>query len=192
MKLRRRQKRTKDQALDAVASVTRTWSDWQLSKRAGKGVAKAKKLRPPSKVKAVSGSKWFRIGGVVAVVGGAGAAIAAKLKGSGAEPVYTPPAPSEPVAAPPPPPVPPIVPGGLPVAVVPEPVQEAVAAEPAADPEPAVEAVADEPAAEEAAGDPEPAEESAAEEPATAEGEPADDDAAEIEADEAASGDAEK
>jgi hypothetical protein len=128
MKLRRRQKRKRDQALDALASVTKTWSEWQLAKRAGKGVAKAKKVRPPSGVKSTLGSKPVRAAGAAAVAGGAVAAIARKLKGGDDEPIYTPPPPSEPVAAP-------AASDPPPLAIAPDPApgtQEPAASEPAA------------------------------------------------------------
>jgi hypothetical protein len=84
MNLRRRQKRKKDQALDAVASAT---------KRASKGVKKAKELRPPSKVKRLLSLKWVKIGGVAAVAGGTAVVVGRKLKGDDPE-VYTGPPPS--------------------------------------------------------------------------------------------------
>ena len=43
MKLRKRQKRKTAQALDALAGVTKIWTEWQIGKKAGKGVAKAGK-----------------------------------------------------------------------------------------------------------------------------------------------------
>ena len=43
MKLGRRPKPKKDQAVDAVASMAKTWSEWHLAKRASKGVAKGAK-----------------------------------------------------------------------------------------------------------------------------------------------------
>ncbi|HEY1540547.1 MAG TPA: hypothetical protein VGF63_14185 [Solirubrobacteraceae bacterium] len=94
MKLRR-QKRKTSQALDAIASVTEIWSDWKPGKQVGKGVKKVKALRPPGKVKSALSSKRVRIGGAVAIVGGAGATIFGKLRGtSDPPPVYTGPAPS--------------------------------------------------------------------------------------------------
>jgi hypothetical protein len=96
MKLRKRQKRKTAQALDAAAGVTKLWSEWQIGKRAGKGVAKVKKSGAKGKLS----SKHFRIAGLVAVLGGAGAAVAKKLKGGGREPIYTPPGKGEPVAPP--------------------------------------------------------------------------------------------
>jgi hypothetical protein len=80
MKLRRK-KPKHTQAMDAIASVTKTWSEWQLGKKAVKGVAKAKDLRPPGKVKRALSLKWVKIGGGVAVAGGTAAAIGRKLKG---------------------------------------------------------------------------------------------------------------
>jgi hypothetical protein len=113
MKLGRRPKRKQDQALDVVASAAKTWSEWQLAKRAGKGVRKgakkaaALKSGKPSGLKgAVTGTPG-KITGVVALVGGLGAMVARKLKDGGdAEPSYSPPAPHEPAAAPPPAPSP--------------------------------------------------------------------------------------
>lgn len=93
MSLRRRQKRKTEQALDAVASVTKLWSEWQIGKRVSKGAAKATQLRQPSKAKRVLSLKWLRIGGAAAVAGGAAAAVAAKLKRSKPE-TYSGPAPS--------------------------------------------------------------------------------------------------
>ncbi len=93
MKLRRRQKRKPEQALDALASVTKIWSEWQLGKKASKGVAKAKSLRPPGKVKRFLSLKWVKVGGAVAVAGGTAAAVGRKLKGE--DPAsYSGPAPS--------------------------------------------------------------------------------------------------
>lgn len=82
MNLRRRQKRKTKQALDAAASVSKLWTELQFGKRAAKGVEKAKELRPPSKLQRVLSLKWLKIGGAVAVAGGAAAAVARKLKGS--------------------------------------------------------------------------------------------------------------
>ncbi|MBA3746924.1 MAG: hypothetical protein H0W96_05450, partial [Solirubrobacterales bacterium] len=110
MKLRKRQKRKTAQALDALAGVTKIWTEAEVAKKAGKGAAKAAKQA--AKVKAVktvvpspskkkgSLAKKLRIAGLAAVLGGAAAAIAKKLKGGGPEPIYTPPAPGEPVAPP--------------------------------------------------------------------------------------------
>lgn len=99
MKLRRQKRRT-SKALDGIASVTAIWSDRQLGKRAGKGVKKVKALRPPGKVKGILSSRLVRIGGAVAVVGGAGGAIFKKLRGK-PDPAteYTGPAPSVAVEA---------------------------------------------------------------------------------------------
>lgn len=97
MKLRKRQKRKQDHALDALASISKTWSEWQLAKRAGKGVAKVKEVRP-SKLKAALSSKRAKLVGAVAVTGGVGAFVARKLKGDAAD-VYTGPAPSDAVDA---------------------------------------------------------------------------------------------
>jgi len=127
MSLRRRNTR-KDQALDAVASVTKTWSEWQLAKRAGKGVAKAKEVRP-SKIKGALTSTPAKIAGALAIVGGAGAVVMRKLKGDSAAD-YTGPAPSEAVEASKSAPEPEYPP---PVAMAPDP-----ATEPSAGKEPAV------------------------------------------------------
>jgi len=111
--MRRNSKR--DQALDAVASVAKTWSEWRLGERATKSVAKgtkkasraaAKARKRASKVaknadasrvkRAVKGTPLKIVAGA-AIVGGVGAAIAKKLKGAGtAEPLYTPPPPPGP------------------------------------------------------------------------------------------------
>ncbi len=91
MKLRRRQKRKPEQALDALASVTKIWSEWQLGKKASKGVAKAKGLRPPGKVKRILSLKWVKVGAGVAVAGGTAAAVGKKLKGDDPESYSGPP-----------------------------------------------------------------------------------------------------
>lgn len=87
MKLRQKSKR--DQTLDAVASVAKTWSEWRLGKRAtttvAKGAKKASKLKD-------SGRKTTRlkIAGAVALVGAIGAAVAKKVIGGQAEPLDPP------------------------------------------------------------------------------------------------------
>lgn len=116
MKLRQKSKR--DQALDAAASVAKTWSEWRLgekvsktatkasrkaAKSAAKASAKAKKSSKPSKPAARR--KPLKIAGVIALVGGVGAAVAKKLGGGKAEPLYTPPGPASDTASPPEPPV---------------------------------------------------------------------------------------
>ena len=93
MKLRR-QKPKHSQAVDAIASVTKIWSEWQLGKKAAKGLAKAKEVRPPGKVKRILSLKWVKVGGAVAVAGGTAAAVGKKLKGDDPE-SYSGPAPSE-------------------------------------------------------------------------------------------------
>jgi hypothetical protein len=99
MKLRRQKKPKHSQAADAVASVTKIWSEWQLGKKASKGVAKAKSLRPPGKIKKVLSGKWVKVGGAVAVAGGTAAAVGKKLKGDDPE-TYTGPPPSAAVEVP--------------------------------------------------------------------------------------------
>jgi hypothetical protein len=84
MKLRKRQKRKTAQALDAAAGITKLWSEWQVGKKASKGVAKVKK----SGVKGALSSKPARFAGLAALLGGAGAAVAKKLKG-GPDETYT-------------------------------------------------------------------------------------------------------
>src|SRR3954470_14692666 len=115
MKLGRRPKPKKDQAMDAIASMAKTWSEWHLAKRASKGVAKGAKKAAAMRGGTSSGVKGamtgtrVKIAGGVALVAGIGAAVARTLKG-GAAPDYTPPEPpepGEPTAAPPPPPPPP-------------------------------------------------------------------------------------
>ncbi|MEA2150315.1 MAG: hypothetical protein QOD69_2145 [Solirubrobacteraceae bacterium] len=113
MGLGRRPKRKQDQALDLAASVAKTWSEWQLAKRASrglkKGAGKAAELkggRSSGLKSAVTGTP-AKITGAVAVAGGLGAVVLRKLKGGGDAPAYVPPAPHEPAAAPPPPPPPP-------------------------------------------------------------------------------------
>jgi hypothetical protein len=118
MKLRQKSKR--DQALDAVASIAKTWSEWRLgdkvskttsqaskkaSKQAAKAAKKAKKQAAKTSVPAVAKTKPVKIAGVVALVGGIGAVVAKKLSGGKAEPLYTPPGPAPDMAAPPPSPV---------------------------------------------------------------------------------------
>lgn len=113
MKLRQRSKR--DQALDAVASIAKTWSEWRLGERvsqtAAKGAKKASRSakrasRKASKSTAKSASggggrrKPVKVAAVIAVVGGIGAAVAKKLMGRKAEPLYTPPAPAADTATP--------------------------------------------------------------------------------------------
>ena len=120
MNLPTRQNKKRDQALDAFASLAKTWSEWRLgekatktvakgTKKASKGAAKARKKAaegdratptPRASPSAVKGTP-LKIAGAVALVGGVGAAVAKKLKGGGtAEPLYTPP----PAPAPMPPP----------------------------------------------------------------------------------------
>lgn len=94
MKLRSRPQRKVEKALDALTGVTKIWSDLQVSKQAGKGVKKAKRLCLPgalrsTKVKAI---------GMAAVAGGAAAIVARKLKGDGPQ-EYTGPPPSAAVDA---------------------------------------------------------------------------------------------
>ncbi len=74
MNLRKRKRKTA-QALDAVAGVTKIWSEWQIGKRATKGVAKVKKVKKKSALRRTLGSKPVRFAGVAAALGGAGAAI---------------------------------------------------------------------------------------------------------------------
>jgi hypothetical protein len=102
MKLRQKNKR--DQALDAVASVAKTWSEWQLGKRATKTVAKGAKKA--AKVKDSGKATRLKIAGAVALAGGIGAAVAKKVMGGGqAEPLGDPPAPAADMDSPPPSPV---------------------------------------------------------------------------------------
>jgi len=89
MKLRRRPKRKAEQALDALAGATKIWSELQIGKRAGKGVAKAKRFRLPSILK----GKPAKAIGAAAAAGGAGAVVARKLKADGPQ-EYTGPPPS--------------------------------------------------------------------------------------------------
>lgn len=105
MNLPTRQNKKRNQALDAFASVAKTWSEWRLgeraaqsvasgTKKASKAAAKARKRagRSDSGVKAALKSTPVKIAGAAAVVGGVGAAVAKKLKGGGtAEPLYAPP-----------------------------------------------------------------------------------------------------
>ncbi|MEA2224027.1 MAG: hypothetical protein QOH83_2403 [Solirubrobacteraceae bacterium] len=102
MKLRQKNKR--DQALDAVASVAKTWSEWHLGKRATTTVAKGAKKA--SKVKDSGKATRLKIAGAVALVGGLGAAVAKKVMGGGqAEPLGEPPGPAPDMPTPPPSPV---------------------------------------------------------------------------------------
>ena len=113
MNLPMRQNKKRDQALDAVASLAKTWSEWRLGEKAAKSVAvgrkkaksatkhakkTAKQARKTAKktdvstvTSAIKGTP-LKVAGAVALVGGVGAAVAKKLKGGGhAEPLYTPP-----------------------------------------------------------------------------------------------------
>jgi len=103
MKLRRRQKRGKAQALDLVASAVKGMAELHLAQRAGKGVGKGAKsvgkgVEKVSRLKRVFRSTPAKLLAGAAVVGGAGAVVAKKLRGGDPEPIYTPPAPSEPMA----------------------------------------------------------------------------------------------
>lgn len=103
MKLRRRQKRGKAQALDVVASAVKGMAELHLAQRAGKGVGKGAKsvgkgVKKASRLKRVFRSTPAKLLAGAAVVGGAGAVVAKKLRGGDPEPIYTPPAPSEPMA----------------------------------------------------------------------------------------------
>lgn len=102
MKLRQKSKR--DQTLDAIASVAKTWSEWRLGKRATTTVAKGAKKA--SKLKDSGNATRLKIAGAVALVGGIGAAVAKKVMGRGqAEPLGDPPGPAPDMASPPPSPV---------------------------------------------------------------------------------------
>jgi hypothetical protein len=102
MKLRQKNKR--EQALDAVASVAKTWSEWHLGKRATTTVAKGAKKA--AKVKDSGKATRLKIAGGVALVSGIGAAFAKKfMGGSQAEPLGEPPGPAPDMAPPPPSPV---------------------------------------------------------------------------------------
>ena len=105
MNLPMRQDKKRNQALDAFASVAKTWSEWRLGERAAKSVssgtkkasraaAKARKRAgksDSSRLRNVVKSTPVRIAGAAALVGGVGAAVAKKLKGGGtAEPLYSP------------------------------------------------------------------------------------------------------
>ena len=111
MKLRQKSKR--DQALDAVASIAKTWSEWRLgekvTKTAAKGAKKATKTAQAAKKKQSSSGttkrKPLKVAAVLALVGGIGAAVAKKITGGKAEPLYTPPRPAPDMAEPPPSPV---------------------------------------------------------------------------------------
>jgi hypothetical protein len=103
MKLRRRQKRGKAQALDVVASAVKGMAELHLAQRAGKGVGKGAKnvgkgVKKASRLKRVFRSTPAKLLAGGAAVGGAGAVVAKKLRGGDPEPIYTPPAPSEPMA----------------------------------------------------------------------------------------------
>jgi len=118
MNLPMRQHKKRNQALDAFASLAKTWSEWRLGERASQTVAKgtkkasknaakarknaakaAKNTDASSVRKAMKGTP-LKVAGAVALVGGVGAAVAKKLKGGGGtEPLYTPPAPPAPMPA---------------------------------------------------------------------------------------------
>ena len=118
MNLPMRQNKKRNQALDAFASLAKTWSEWRLGERASqtvakgtkkasksaakarKNAAKAAKNADASSVKKAMKGTPLKVAGAVALVGGVGAAVAKKLKGGGgAEPLYTPPAPPAPTPA---------------------------------------------------------------------------------------------
>lgn len=115
MKLRQKSKR--DQALDATASIAKTWSEWRLgekvsdtaskaSRKATKAARKAADKRQKSSRSGGARRKPLKIAALVALVGGVGAAVAKKLGGGKAEPLYTPTGPASDSAsdsAPPPP-----------------------------------------------------------------------------------------
>jgi hypothetical protein len=117
MNLPMRQDKKRNQALDAFASIAKTWSEWRLgeraaqsvatgTKKASKAAAKARKRagKSDSGLKKALKSTPVRIAGAAALVGGVGAAVAKKLKGGGtAEPLYTPPtgAPLQDIPSPP-------------------------------------------------------------------------------------------
>jgi len=118
MKLRQKSKR--DQALDAVASIAKTWSEWRLGEKVSTTASKASKKASKSATKASKQAKKkgaksavpdaakrtpVKIAGIVALVGGIGAAVAKKLSGGKAEPLYTPPGPAPDMPPPPPSPV---------------------------------------------------------------------------------------
>jgi hypothetical protein len=103
MKLRQKSKR--DQALDAVASIAKTWSEWRLgdkvsktasqaskkaSKNAAKASTKAKKQAAKAAGRQTSKRRPVWIAGAIALVGGIGVAAAKKFTGGKAEPLYTP------------------------------------------------------------------------------------------------------
>ena len=112
MKLRQRSKR--DQALDAVASIAKTWSEWRLgervsqtaakgAKKASRSASRASRKASKSTAKSASGGgrrKRVKVAAAIAVVGGIGAVVAKKLTGGKAEPLYTPPAPAGDTATP--------------------------------------------------------------------------------------------
>ncbi|MBW3654438.1 MAG: hypothetical protein KY433_12865, partial [Actinobacteria bacterium] len=87
MKLRR-QRSKRDQALDAVASVAKTWSEWRLGEKVSKTASKASKkaAKKASKASLPQGAKRkpVKIAGMLALVGGIGAAVAALLAAEGA------------------------------------------------------------------------------------------------------------
>lgn len=119
----RRRRSTKAKALDAVASLTKTWMDSKVAQGAGQTVAKG--ARKVSSVKGAVGSTRLKALGALALAGGAAAAVARKLKGGGEPDPFTTYEPADPAAA---------TNGGAapPVAAAPEP-------EPEPEPEPAVE-----------------------------------------------------
>ena len=119
MNLPMRQHKKRNQALDAFASLAKTWSEWRLGERASqtlakgtkkasksaakarKNAAKAAKNTDASSVRKAMKGTPLKVAGAVALVGGVGAAVAKKLKGGGgAEPLYTPPAPPAPMPMP--------------------------------------------------------------------------------------------
>lgn len=140
-----RNKSKRDQALDATASLAKTWSEWRLGKRASKSVSKGTKKA--SRLGGAIKGTPLKIAGAVALLGGVGAVVARKLKGNGhAEPLYTPPPPpaADAVAEAPAPVPTPITASAPPVAAAPPPPAPSVVDEPVvAAPPP----IADEPSA---------------------------------------------
>ena len=87
----RRPKSKKASAADTVASVANVWSEWQLAKRATKGVKKGAKTA--GKVKLAQKLTPTRALAALGVAGGVGALLAKRKKKGGGDvsQTYTPP-----------------------------------------------------------------------------------------------------
>ena len=92
----KRSKSKKAKAADVLGSVAKLWSELQIAKRASKGVKEGTKKAASAKDAAGSraGTTPAKAVGAIALLGGAGALIAKKLKGGEPETAYVPPPPA--------------------------------------------------------------------------------------------------